>query len=323
MYVLSSCTNQNEIFNGNIVNLSLEKIRMEPMLGKPYQIATIDSFLIIADNVDGKGLLIYNLVDSSYSRKFDIGQGPNDIIPPIDLDTYADEIVMLQRRTGVCKNYNIYDLVNDINANCLKVVLENSDRCCKVDEGFVYMGYSENGIFSFINLNDSTMNIVDSFDELSNKDAVAKYKLLQGNLAYSFEGKRLIYAPFFASYIKCYSYIDRKWCLEKSYQLGGNVIENRLVDKAEVDLFETDKRFCLDVCTDGNCFYILYDGMEMGETEKPQYRYILRFNNEGKYDCMYRVDSSVSNICVSKEGILYALMINDEDGEFVVAKSPL
>ena len=99
MYVLSSCTNQNEIFNGNIVNLSLEKIRMEPMLGKPYQIATIDSFLIIADNVDGKGLLIYNLVDSSYSRKFDIGQGPNDIIPPIDLDTYADEIVMLQRRT--------------------------------------------------------------------------------------------------------------------------------------------------------------------------------------------------------------------------------
>lgn len=321
LFVLVSCSEKNNIFDDNAIELSFEKIEIEPMLGRPYQIATLDSFLIVADNVDGKGLLIYNLEDSSFHRRLNIGQGPNDIIAPIDLDVYADEVVMLQRRTGVCKSYKFYDLVNNPNKVYQKVVLENSDRCCKTADGFAYMGFDDSCIFSFVNLEDSVKSVVDSFSEFSNRDVIAKYKLFQGNLAYSQDSKYLIYAPFFASYVKFYSMVNNEWVLKESYKLGNDEIENRIKAKANVDIGEADKRLCMDVCTDGENFYILYDGNEMGGAKLSEYRYILKFNNRGKYECVYKVNPSISNISVSKQGILYVVMIDENDGEFIVAKS--
>ena len=52
-------------------------------------------------------------------------------------------------------------------------------------------------------------------------------------------------------------------------------------------------------------------------------RYVLRFDAFGSLDCVYKVNPTICDICVSEgDNIIYAVMIG-KDGEYVLAKSQL
>ena len=273
-----SCSGDNQKFNRNVVDLSFEEMMIEPFVGNPYQIVVADNLLILADDIDGKALLLYNLENNSSRRVLDIGQGTNEIISPIDLDVYNNELVVLQRRTGECRSYNFDKLYKDKVPEYQKIILNNSDRCCKTDYGYVFMGFDENNIFACYNLEDSICSSVD-FDEYVIEDLPLKYKLFQGKLAYSKQTETLVYAPTFSSYIKFYVWNNGKWKLKTSFPVGKNIIENRVVEKTKLDINERDIRHCLDICASDKHFYILYDGLELGNKNKEIDRYILKLDS--------------------------------------------
>ena len=321
LIVLSSCSVENDRLNTNVIDLPFEEMIIEPFIGKPYQIAALDSFLVLADNWDEKSLLVYNLNNNSYKRCITLGQGPHDVITPIDFDVYKSELIILQRRTGECRVYNMAKLFHNNEIEYQKIYLKNADRCCKTDEGYMFLGYNDSSIFSFLDNRDSLFVSVD-FNDFSVKDASVKYKLLQGNIAYSVQDKVLIYVPYFSSFIKFYSYNGNKWSVNKTVQIGENKIENRILEKQRLDIFDDDKRFCLDVCVMHDNFYVLYDGQNMGQKETAKFRYILKYKSNGEYVCSYRVNPTITNICILNNTV-YALMLSEKDGEYVIGKAIL
>ena len=316
---LNSCINDSQVLHQNVVDLPFEEMAIEPLVGNPYQIAVIDNTLVLADNVEGKALLLYNLENKKSHRVLDIGQGPYEVLTPLDFDVYKNELTILQRRTGECRDYDVNELLYDANPEYQKTILDNSDRCCKTDYGYVFMGFDERNIFSFFNAANLTFSSVD-FDEFVLEDSSVKYKLLQGKLAYLVQSKTLVYAPSYSSYIKFYIWENDGWKIKTSFQIGKNIIEKRIVEKNHLDLYKKDIRHCLDVCASNNYFYILYDGMEL-ENMNTNNRYILKFDINGKYICSYKVNPTIQNICVSKDKIIYALMLSEKDKEPIIGKA--
>lgn len=63
-------------------SLVFQPLPITPLLGSPYSIDVIDSVLVIADKVEDRTLLLYNMKDSTYVRTLSIGIGPGRFAHP-------------------------------------------------------------------------------------------------------------------------------------------------------------------------------------------------------------------------------------------------
>ena len=91
-FLLFSCGKKNQDLSELVSSeLQFEEMNIEPLLGNPYQMEIIDSTLIIADYVDDNALLLYNLDSLSYQRRLFVGEGPNDILPPLSIDVNLNQ----------------------------------------------------------------------------------------------------------------------------------------------------------------------------------------------------------------------------------------
>ena len=97
--VIMSCTSK-EVNKSHIVDISsLKGIELnfieypiEPMLGNPYEIEYIEPYLIMDNLVDDKVLLIYNVNNDSYVNTLSVGNGPDDILFPIEIQVKDQEV---------------------------------------------------------------------------------------------------------------------------------------------------------------------------------------------------------------------------------------
>ena len=331
--VLASCTSNsdswlNEISNNNIQSLSLQEIKMEPLIGRPYQIDIIKNLLIIADEVDKKALLLYNLADSSSVRVLNIGQGPEEITMPIEiLVTNRDStLYAFQRRTSLCREYDIRKLSEGLVQMENETLLEGADRFTILKDGYVCLGFYEEGIMTTFDQEGQLIKHVELFPDIPIKDIGNKYKMFQGYLAFNESTGCLIYAPSFASQILFYNQNNEgNWIKQSSFRIGNGLLEKRIKEyNGQLDLRGDDIQNCINVYSTDRYFYVLYAGCKMKKTEeKPKERYVLRFTSDGSFDRLYKVNPTVQCICVTEnDSTLYALMIGSEN-EYVVGESKL
>ena len=107
--VIMSCTSK-EVNKSHIVDISsLKGIELnfieypiEPMLGNPYEIEYIEPYLIMDNLVDDKVLLIYNVNNDSYVNTLSVGNGPDDILFPIEIQVKDQEVYIMQEIFTIC-----------------------------------------------------------------------------------------------------------------------------------------------------------------------------------------------------------------------------
>lgn len=320
-----SCDRKNRDLS-ELVNseLQFEELSIEPLLGNPYQMEIIDSMLIIADYVDGNALLLYNLDNSSYQRRLVVGEGPNDILPPlsIDVDMQGNTINILQRQNGECRKYALSDLYKTNIASFQKVNLESADRMVETNDGYMYMGFNEKGVLLHGTGNTSD-TVVEQFAEYDINDVSSKYRLFQGRISYSKKNDCLLFAPSYVSDILMYTLQDGCWNKKNIFSIGAGKIERRIKEDKDFGLYKDDINHCIDVCKSDDFFYVLYDGSNLGHSEKIECRYIISFDMVGNLNGVYKVNPTIRDICVSDDGIMYALMYSEKDGEPVIGKAIL
>ena len=323
---LCSCLSDKRnhvLFESPNTELQFEEMDVEPLLGNPYQLEIIDSILIIADYVDENALLLYHLNDSSYQRRLLIGEGPQDVIPPlsIDVDENQKSISVLQRQTGDCRKYVLDDLLNTGIPAFRKYNLELSDRMVETNDGYAYMGFDEKGVLLYAGENGSVM-VIDKFEEYEMDDPSIKYKLTQGRISFSKKNNSLLYAPSYMSDIKMYTCQSGKWSMKEILSIGNGKVEKRIKD-GDFGLYRDDVNYCVDICKTEDYFYVLYDGSELGGRKKADYHYVMSFDMEGNLTEVYKVISTVCDICVSEDEVMYALMYSVKDGEPIIGKAVL
>lgn len=324
-FLLFSCGKKNQDLSELVSSeLQFEEMNIEPLLGNPYQMEIIDSTLIIADYVDDNALLLYNLDSLSYQRRLFVGEGPNDILPPLSIDVNIQEkaINVLQRQNGECRKYVLSDLYKTNIASFQKVNLKSADRMVETNVGYIYMGFNEKGVLLHGRGNISD-TVVEQFAEFEINDVSSKYKLFQGRISYSKKNDCLLFAPSYVSDILMYTQHDGCWNKKVIFSIGDGKIERRIKEDKDLGLYKDDINHCIDVCKSEDFFYVLYDGSDMGHSEKIECRYIICFDMVGNLNGVYKVNSTIRDICVSDDGVMYALMYSEKDGEPTIGKATL
>lgn len=325
IFSCSSNQNKKKVSDLATSELVFREMAIEPLLGRPYQIEVIDSILILADNIDGKALLLYDLSNSFYVRTLSVGQGPGEVLPPltIDVSPINRTISILQRQTGRCQKYLINDLLDDSVQIFKCQELENADRITQMNEGYACLGMYKEGLLAFFNKRGEKEMVVDLYPQFRIPVSSDKYRLFQGRLAFNDLTGTLMFAPSYASMIKFYTYKNGDLLPIDSFSVGTGVFEERIMGNANYSLQKSDIRKTIDVCNTNAYFYVLYDGANLNHTENINHRYVIRFTANGNFDEAYKVNSTVCNICVSNDDSkMFALMIGKEN-EYVIGVSDL
>ena len=133
-----SCSNSGKEFNKDdypATDLVLQPYSIKPMIGIPNAIRVMDGILLVNDVVDDYSLLLYNMSDSSYVRTLPIGNGPGEVLPPLNICVVEEDrkVMVFQRQSGELRTYSLDDLLNDSIENYQKVSLGGSaDRAVPV-----------------------------------------------------------------------------------------------------------------------------------------------------------------------------------------------
>lgn len=324
--LLCSCHKKEKVKGvTDLVNSELffEEMIIEPLLGNPYQMEILDSILIIADFPDDHTLLLYNLNDSSYRRRLLEGGGPNDVIAPlcIDVDASKKTVSVLQRQTGECRKYILADLYDSNLAFFQKTKMNSADRMVETDDGYIYMGFNEKGVILHIDANNQE-TVVEDFGKYDIDNFIDKYRLFQGRFSYSKKDDCLLFAPSYVSDIVMYTLQDGRWNTEVIFSVGNGRVESRIEEK-DYGIYKDDINHCMDVCKSNDSFYVLYDGSDMGGVQKRDYRYVMCVDMKGNLNKIYKVNPTIRDICVSDDGVMYALMYSKKDGEPTIGKAIL
>lgn len=310
----------------DIRQLSFQEMRIKPFIGVPGLIKTVDDWLLMEDCVDGKSLLLYNWVDSSYVRVLPIGQGPTEVLAPILFDVSAKDraVYVLQRQNGECRVYSMDSLLVGNDRNYRKIQLGGeSDRFVKTKDGYVGLGFYSKGMFRFLDNDGLEIGNLDPFSMYSNQNLSNKYAAFQGVVSYNPQPEMLMYAPMFASEIQFYRKDNEHWTKTSSFNIGEGKLESRIIDSENLSLKKDDRINCISACSSENYFYVLYSGETLGKIDKVSNKYVLRFHLNGLFDCAYKIDSSVSCISVDKnDSIMYSVMFGKDD-EYAIGRADL
>lgn len=331
--VFASCTThspgswQKDIPEEKITELTFQEIKMEPLIGKPYQIEVAGNTLLIADDIEGKALLLYNMEDASFRRILHIGQGPEDVITPLEIEaTLKDSTLhVFQRRTSQCRTYDINALSQGHAHMKNEIPLEGADRFTASTDRYATLGFYEQGIMTTFNDRGKVMGCTDLFPDVPIDDMSLRYKMLQGHLAYNESAGSLMYAPSFASHILFYKQDGaNNWVKQRAFRIGDGRLENRMKENDRNAVLRNDDiRNCIDAYATTRYFYALYAGNDMKQTYMPDERYILRFTPDGEFDRLYKVNPTVKSICVTEDDSTIFALLTGKDREYAVAKGIL
>lgn len=327
VFSITSCSNsEKELSWGKYSESELEfhPLHIAPLLGNPYSINLIDSILLIADKVEDKSLLLYNMNDSSYVRTLSIGNGPGEIIFPIDVNVSIQGryVNAFLRQTGEFRTYPLDSLLKDVTSEYESVNLGMADRGIQTSKGYVGLGLYEDGLLRFYNKGGSLEQKENLYAEYGIDNVSDLYRLFQGLLSFNVQNERLAIAPLFASDVLFYHYVDGSWRKFHSFQIGDCSFEKKILYRADLRIHKDDINQCVSICSSQNYFYLLYDGNRMDDVQKKDYRSILCFD---AFTCelkhVYRVDPTVCGMCVSDKK-MYALLIG-ADGEYIIGVTTL
>ncbi|WP_373250598.1 BF3164 family lipoprotein, partial [Bacteroides thetaiotaomicron] len=331
--VIMSCTSK-EVNKSHIVDISsLKGIELnfieypiEPMLGNPYEIEYIEPYLIMDNLVDDKVLLIYNVNNDSYVNTLSVGNGPDDILFPIEIQVKDQEVYIMERQSGKCRKYLLSALLHDSVSNFKETMLSRSDRMAKTNDAYIGSGIYDSGMICIFNEESKVLKEVDIYPDYFDalKDSGRKYKLGQSRLCFNAKHNRLILAPLFLNSINIYSYQHNDLEKVDSLTIGKNLLKKRILEnEGNVDIEGTDIYHCVDVCCSKDFFYVLYNGAKMEKKNDNTLMYILKLAMDGTLSKKYNVNSRIRNICVSEDDTkMYAILLN-EDLDYVVAKTEL
>ena len=303
-------------------SLVFQPLPITPLLGSPYSIDVIDSVLVIADKVEDRTLLLYNMKDSTYVRTLSIGNGPGEVIFPIDVSVSSQEraVNVFLRQTGEFRTYPFDNLLKDRLSEYRSVDLGMADRGIQTSEGYVALGTYEDGLLRAYDPKGALRQKEDLYAEYGIDDANERYLLFQGMLSFNRQGNCFAIAPSWASDVLFYRYADGRWREYHRFQIGDGSLEKQISGRADLRIHRTNQ--CESICSSQNYFYVLYDGNRMDGVQRKDYRSILCFDAfTGELKHVYRVDPTVCGICVSNQK-MYALLIG-EDGEYMIGVTAL
>ncbi|NDV81663.1 BF3164 family lipoprotein [Bacteroides sp. 51] len=123
---LCACNRTSGLFKNSKQTVVCEKIDIDFLIALNIELILQDSILLLNDFKLDPMITVLNLNNNSTVSTFlQKGEGPNDCIPPVQLQRLDDSIYILERQTAVLNKFQ-YSMINDGNVNLEKIWQSNN-----------------------------------------------------------------------------------------------------------------------------------------------------------------------------------------------------
>jgi hypothetical protein len=327
---LVSCekkTNLESIF-GQVKNINCKELQTEDLLSNPTDLNVIGGNIIYEDFIDDKMVAVYNIDKNQIiHRIFTIGQGPDDLLAPIQLnvDNNENRINILQRQSGTYTQYDINDLLAKNITPLNKVDFENIDRITVTDNGFIATGFYKEGIIGIYDKNGILKNIVDIYPDYCSKieNIETKYKIGQGRIHYNKKMQLFVFGSTYTGEMNFFKLsANNELTLIKSYSENNLNFKNRISNNSrDIPILKTDILYCMDICSSKEYIYILYYGESILDKKNAKFSYILKFDSMGNAIDCYKTNYHLSAFGVDEDENMYGSSLSENlDPVFVEIK---
>lgn len=321
VYFLTACSqesNKSEKFKNN--NLIADFFPMDSILGNPFQISIIDdSLLIINDLHLGKvGSIIRTKDFSLISRIGSIGEGPNEILPPVHFVSENNGFLFLYSRRGnnILK-YDINSLLSGSNEALLQFKIhEPLDKLIILNDSTMFgIGFSdEKKRYSSVKefgKSAETLNI--NYPEYTGLPSEFNVMAFQANLSMRPDKKAFVTASIFCKQFEIISLTENNQVTKifefDEYEIKWIDVSNG--DFKQISYLDDHEAGFINVTSTQEYIYLLYSGRKKGVYNDRALlsNTILVYDWIGNLVHQFDLDYDVQDIAVdTKNSIIYGLV---------------
>ncbi|WP_196940243.1 BF3164 family lipoprotein [Sphingobacterium pedocola] len=325
-----SCNKQTENTQKILENAKLlhtNEIDVDFLLGRPNQITIGDNRLVITDNIDEKALAFYDIKSGTFiGRRIGIGQGPNEVIPPLLLPRSSESEVLsiIQRQNGRYTEHNIPNLAKENFVPNRSLEFENIDRLTQTNSGFIVSGPYEEGSIRILDRVGGiikSQNIYPHYINDLNQPA-DRYVYGQGHIAYNRKNDVLAFASYFTGEASFYKLVGDSLEILKNFDFSlPSELRNRIAHSTgSASLKDSDMEYFSDIYSTSNHFYLLYTGIAMKDKNSASNSYIFKFSKEGQLLDTYKTDKKIISFCVQDDDSKGYGVALSEDMDYILVE---
>lgn len=329
----TSCSTSNQtqqtyfesIESTHPIDKTFTTIPVKTEFGVPYQIKVVDSLALIADVLDNKTLLTYDLKHNlEIGRFISIGRGPGEVLSPIAIEYQNDSLYILDRQTLsgrflVCSFSDLFQLSIE---NYKSYYFPRARTITKTETGFLTSGpFPENMIREYDAKYDSipvSCNFYPEFIVQQIGKAFDRYLIGQGDAVYQ-NGNLLVTYAFLGD-IKFYRKGKQGYEATMNYSIGNSqplkdrIAQNNLkIQPEDIMYFNSNSS-----CVSDDAFYVLFDGQHMTREPRKTHCFLMKFDLNGSFIESYRLNAPVACYTVTPDNQMYAITITPED-EYILS----
>lgn len=307
--------------------IELKKMDADLLLGDPVKLHLSDSLLFIVDMAKNPLVEIYDLKNKQpICQGIFSGNGPNEVLCPIDTELTKTELCVLERQTGRFKHFALDGILQG-EARCNKVIqLPNiSDRALFLDSTYMSCGIYDSGLMLALNNNGETTAAYSPCSDFIKEvpDKHVRYRLGQGCFAHK-HGK-LVFVTFFTSEIRLFDINSDSLSLSRYITVNKNDILDKIctrTKKNDYSVYKTDLKGCRDVYATDRYFYVSFSDDQAGGI-KTDHGYILKFDYEGNLQASYKTDKQFTCFAVDAEDRYLYAVATTTDLEYIITRAAL
>jgi hypothetical protein len=320
-FILYACNNNgNESsFLGNEKNIVPQPIETACLVGRPSEIISIDSILLICDPYEGQAITVIDTKNNRCIRRFlNIGQGPGEVVLPLKLCvSEGKKINVFQMQTGLLNTYDIKDIINTELTPVLQEQVKFEDRPAnikRITDGFIGIGMFEDGRYTYYDENGKHIQTAGNYPfRGNNMKPIERFFLYQGVLCANPSANYYALGTSYCDNLEFFRIENDKVTLIRKY-------ETYDVDGAynQTIMLSDDCKMAYKGAYGTNKYcYMLYSGKKYGEKSSRSTggNIIIVFDWNGTFIRSFKSEKTIISICVNEtDDILYAVTYNQEEG---------
>ena len=319
----------NDGFNykQNIIKIKSEFLKINELIGRPYDIVRKDNLLIYMDFYEGLFLSVFDLNKNRFVGRFlQQGQGPNDAIAPIYILPYPekDKLYIYQRNAA---KISILDIQKFNKQRDIQFTSKTPWRPIEMQRSkdyFVGSGIFEKGRFAIYDINGVFINEGGHYpfkgEKMERADAFLRY---QGSYCTNPVNNNFASGCLYSDYLAFYNVKDNRIVITKEYFSRDAITENYnngTANRVEINNNSTIN-YVSAFGSESYC-YMLFSGKTYEENNNSDNggKYIIVFDWEGNYIKTYETDVTIYKFFVDEANNSIFAVANDKDGEKAIVR---
>ena len=307
--------------------VSSKVISHDFLLGNPYQIGISNDILLIADSQDDKALILYDIKNNLFlGHRLGIGQGPNEILPPLLLGKSNETGIfsVFQRRIGKHARYELSDFVEGVIIPKDTLRFENADRITQTSNGYIVAGEYPEGSIRLLDNKGKPLNEIDIYPQYIHdlKSIADKYIYGQGSIVFNKKSNVLAFAASFTGEALFHHLDDESLSELQSYDFSlSSKLKNHISGTSSTArIGDTDIQYFADIFSTSDYFYLLYSGVPMKDRRTTPFSYIFKFSSKGEFIESYKTDIKLLAMCVANDDTkIYGIGLS-QDFDYVLVE---